>query len=211
MLNAFESLWITFGKKESLDLGSPSGTEFAILLTTFFEYLIAFRNRIFWLNFGGTILQALACFPQFQLLWWVGLGEPLYNHQRFHRVRSSIYFSAFSSIRTSQGSPGPTAQLSRSFCWHPVTWAYWPHHTACCHIQTAEGAIDPTVGVTDETRPLRRLVMVKDHLSQHWPLRDTTHHWTPFRYWAIYHHSLGMISELASHLLKSPFIKSISF
>ncbi len=43
--------------------------------------------------------------------------------------------------------------------WHPIPWTCWPHHTAWGHLQTAEGALDPTADIRDK--------VVKKHQPLH--------------------------------------------
>jgi len=67
----------------------------------------------------------------------------------------------------------------------------------------AEGALDPTVNVTDED--------IKEYWHQHQSLGDTTHHHSPSRRWATDHHPLDLTLQPVLHPSNSPPIKSVSF
>jgi len=105
---------------------------------------------------------------------------------------------------TSWSSPGPTAWACLILSgWPPFLCACWSHHTSWCHPLTSEVALDPTVNVTDED--------IKEHWSQHWPLRDINCHWSPSGQWAIGHHSLSSILQPVPYPLSSLSIKSKLF
>ena len=79
--------------------------------------------------------------------------------------------------------------------WHHIPLVCQLHPTAWCHQQTCWA-------LTED---------IKEYQSQHWLLRDTTHHWSPSRHWVIDHHSPGSILQSILQPLSSPSVKSIFF
>ncbi|KAK4827407.1 hypothetical protein QYF61_017837 [Mycteria americana] len=66
----------------------------------------------------------------------------------------------------------------------------------------AEGALNPTVHVTDKD--------IKHHQSQYQPLRNATHHWSPLGHRAIDHNSLSATIQPISYPPNGPSIKPTS-
>ncbi|KAK4823457.1 hypothetical protein QYF61_002293 [Mycteria americana] len=66
----------------------------------------------------------------------------------------------------------------------------------------AEGALDPTVHVTDKD--------VKQHWSQYQPLRNATCHWSPLGHRAVDHNSLSATIQPIPYPPSGPSIRSIS-
>ncbi|KAK4829762.1 hypothetical protein QYF61_006486 [Mycteria americana] len=66
----------------------------------------------------------------------------------------------------------------------------------------AEGALNPTVHVTNKD--------VKQRWSQHRPLRNATHHWSPLGYQAIDRNSLSVTIQPIPYPLSGPSVKSMS-
>ena len=112
----------------------------------------------------------------------------------------TLHLASLNLMRSSWAHCSVCLGLSR---WRSIPLVYWLHPTGGVIRKLAEGALNPTVDVTDEH--------TKEHQSHYWPLRDTTPHWSLSGHGAIEHCSLGTISLPVPHPLNSLPIKSISF